>query len=162
MLFRSIEFVTRKITNGVAQIHLRLADKIVLGNLDAKRDWGYAKEYAEAMWLMLQQNTPEDFVIATGKQYSVREFISKAAKHLGYEVEWRGTGADEKGFDKQSGKLLVEVDHKYLRPAEVETLIGDATKAKQLLGWEAKTDIDGLVSLMMKHDMEAVRRKAAH
>ena len=159
---RAKNFVTRKITNDLCEVHFGLKKSLKLGNLDAKRDWGYAKEYAEAMWLMLQQNTPEDFVIATGKQYSVREFISKAAKHLGYEVEWRGTGADEKGFDKQSGKLLVEVDHKYLRPAEVETLIGDATKAKQLLGWEAKTDIDGLVSLMMKHDMEAVRRKAAH
>lgn len=156
---RAKNFVTRKITNDLCEVFYGLKNSLRLGNLEARRDWGYAKEYCDAMWLMLQQNSPEDFVIATGKQYSVRQFIEMAAKHLGWEMEWRGTGADEKGYDKNSGKLIVEIDHKYLRPSEVETLIGDASLAKQKLGWQPKVDIQELISIMMKHDMQEVKRK---
>jgi len=119
-----------------------------LGNLDAKRDWGHAKDYVEAMWMMLQQQTPDDYVIATGEQYSVREFVESAAPHFGMNVEWRGDGLDEVGIDTNTGKVLVTINPKYFRPAEVETLLGDATKAKQELGWEPKTSFKQLVEDM--------------
>ena len=127
--------------------------------MDAKRDWGYAKEYVEAMWLMLQQEKPEDFVIATGKMYTVREFVEKAAKHVGFDIVWKGEGVDEKGYDKETGKLVVEVDPRYFRPAEVELLIGDPTKAREELGWEAKVDLDEMVKIMMENDLKEAKNK---
>lgn len=132
---RGETFVTRKITRAFARIKLDLQDKVYLGNLDAKRDWGHAKDYVEMQWLMLQQDNPEDFVIATGIQYSVRDFVNKAAIAVGIEMEWKGKGVEEKGYDKATGKCLVEVDKRYFRPTEVETLLGDPTKAKEKLGW---------------------------
>lgn len=151
---RGKTFVTRKITTNMAQIKKGKRDVLRIGNLDAERDWGHAQEYVEGMWRMLQQDFPDDFVLATGKTYKVRTFIEMTAKHLGWEIEWRGEGVDEKGYDKISGKLLVEVDPKYFRPAEVDRLIGDPTKAKEKLGWEAKIDLDELVERMVKYDLE--------
>lgn len=151
---RGKTFVTRKITTNMAQIKKGKRDVLRIGNLDAERDWGHAQEYVEGMWRMLQQDTPDDFVLATGKTYKVRTFIEMTAKHLGWEIEWRGESIDEKGYDKISGKLLVEVDPKYFRPAEVDRLIGDPTKAKEKLGWEAKIDLDELVERMVKYDLE--------
>ena len=159
---RGKTFVTRKITTILSEISVGTKEVLKLGNMDAKRDWGYAKEYVEAMWLMLQQEKPEDFVIATGKMYTVREFVEKAAVHAGYEIVWEGEGVDEKGYDKQTGKLIVEVDPKYFRPAEVELLIGDASKAKEKLGWEAKVDIDELVEIMMKYDLKEAKNKVLY
>ena len=159
---RGKTFVTRKITTIMSEIAVGLTDVLRLGNLDAQRDWGYAKEYVEAMWLMLQQEKPEDFVVATGKMYSVRQFVEKAAAHVGYEIAWEGEGDQEKGYDKKSGKLIVAVDPKYYRPAEVELLIGDATKAKEHLGWEAKVDLDQLVEIMMEHDLKAAKQKVLY
>lgn len=156
---RGKTFVTRKITTILSEISVGLRDVLRLGNMDAQRDWGYAKEYVEAMWIMLQQEKAEDFVIATGKMYTVREFVEKAARHVGYEIVWQGEGVDEKGFDSKTGKLIVEVDPKYFRPAEVELLVGDATKAKELLGWEAKVEIDELVEIMMKTDIQEAKNK---
>jgi GDPmannose 4,6-dehydratase len=138
----------------MAQIKKGKRDVLRIGNLDAERDWGHAQEYVEGMWRMLQQDTPDDFVLATGKTYKVRTFIEMTAKHLGWKIEWRGEGVDEKGYDKISGKLLVEVDPKYFRPAEVDRLIGDPTKAKEKLGWEAKIGLDELVERMVKYDLE--------
>jgi len=151
---RGKTFVTRKITTNMAQIKKGKRDVLTIGNLDAERDWGYAREYCEGMWRMLQQDVPDDYVLATGKTYKVRTFIEIAAKHLGWEIEWRGEGVDEKGYDKETGKLLVEVDPKYFRPAEVDRLIGDSAKAKEKLGWEAKVDLNELVEIMIKYDME--------
>jgi GDPmannose 4,6-dehydratase len=159
---RGKTFVTRKITTIMSEIAVGLTDVLRLGNLDAQRDWGYAKEYVEAMWLMLQQDKPEDFVVATGKMYSVRQFVEKAAAHVGFEIAWEGEGDQEKGYDKKTGKLIVAVDPKYYRPAEVELLIGDATKAKEKLGWEAKVDLDQLVEIMMEHDLKAAKQKVLH
>jgi GDPmannose 4,6-dehydratase len=155
---RGETFVTRKITRALARIKLGLQDKLFLGNLNAKRDWGHARDYVEAQWLMLQQDTPEDFVIATGKQYSVRDFVSIAAKEVGITIRWDGTGLNEKGYDAASGKCLVEVDPRYFRPAEVETLLGDPTKAKTKLGWEPKTSFAELVAEMMREDFALAQR----
>ena len=156
---RGLEFVTRKITNTAAKIALKKAKTLELGNLDAKRDWGYAKDYVECMWLMLQHDQPEDFVIATGEQHSVREFTEKAFREAGIELRWEGSGIEERGIDQATGRVLVEVDPQYFRPAEVETLLGDPSKAKQLLGWNPqKTSFDELVRLMVTHDMDYVRK----
>jgi GDPmannose 4,6-dehydratase len=145
-------FVTRKITRGLARIKLGLQDCLYLGNLDAKRDWGHARDYVEAQWLMLQQAQPEDFVIATGKQYSVREFIELAAREIGMEVRWSGSDVQERGLDS-SGRCIVAVDPRYFRPAEVETLLGDATKARTQLGWQPKVSFPELVAEMARADL---------
>lgn len=155
---RGETFVSRKITLAVARIAQDLQDKLYLGNLDAKRDWGYAKDYVECMWLMLQHDKPEDFVIATGQMHSVREFCTLAFAEIGIKLKWEGKGIEEKGIDKATGKVLVEVDPKYFRPAEVEQLQGDPSKAKNVLGWNPqKTSFEDLVKLMVKHDMEFVK-----
>jgi len=154
---RGENFVTRKITLAAARIAAGLQDKLYLGNLDALRDWGYARDYVECMWLMLQYEQPEDFVIATGEQHSVREFTERAFAHVGIELRWQGEGIGEQGIDKATGRVLVEVDPKYFRPAEVETLLGDPTKAKTLLGWNPqKTSFEELVRLMVEHDVQYV------
>jgi len=150
---RGETFVTRKITRAFARIKLELQDKLFLGNLSAKRDWGHAKDYVEMQWLMLQQDEPEDFVIATGVQYSVRDFVDKAAKAVDIEIEWKGEGIDEKGYDKSTGKCLVEVDPRYFRPTEVETLLGDPTKAKEKLGWVPKITLEEMVTEMVENDL---------
>lgn len=151
---RGKTFVTRKITTNRVEIRKGNREVLTIGNLDAERDWGHAQEYVEGMWRILQQDKPQDFVLATGKTYKVRTFIEMAAKHLGWEIEWKGEGVDEKGYDKESGKLLVEVDPKYFRPAEVDRLIGDPSKARDILGWEAKIDLNELVERMVKYDLE--------
>lgn len=156
---RGETFVTRKITRAVARISLQLEDTLYLGNLDAKRDWGHAKDYVEAMWLILQHSTPDDFVIATGEQYSVRTFVEWAFKHIGIEIIWEGKGVKEIGIDKATRKVRVRVDEKYYRPAEVETLLGDATKAKKILGWKPKTSTQELLREMMDHDIEEAKRE---
>ena len=145
---RGETFVTRKITRGLSQISVGLQDVLYLGNLDAKRDWGHAKDFVEAMWLMLQQDEPDDYVIATGQQYSVREFVDKAAPYFGLRLEWQGEGLNEVAVDKASKRTVVAVDEKYFRPAEVESLLGDPTKAKEKLGWEPTTTFDQLVEDM--------------
>ena len=145
---RGETFVTRKITRGLSRISSGLEDFIELGNLNAKRDWGHAKDYVEAMWLMLQQDEPDDYVIATGKQYSVKEFIAEAAPLFGFNIEWMGEGLDEVGYDWGMKKTVIKVSDKYFRPAEVESLLGDATKAKEKLGWEPKTTFKQLVEDM--------------
>ena len=145
---RGETFVTRKITRGLSKISCGLQDVLYLGNLNAKRDWGHAKDYAEAMWLMLQQDSPDDYVIATGQQYSVREFVEKSADYFGMDIEWQGEGLEEIGIDKSTGRVVIRVDDKYFRPAEVESLLGDATKAKEQLGWEPKISFDELVEDM--------------
>ena len=156
---RGETFVTRKITLAAARIKQGYQDKLYLGNLNAQRDWGYAKDYVECMWLMLQHSTPEDFVIATGEMHSVREFTTLAFAHLGIDLEWRGTGVDEQGIDRATGRVLVEVDPKYFRPCEVEQLLGDPTKARTLLGWNpTKTPFTQLVKLMVEHDMKFVKK----
>lgn len=157
---RGETFVTRKITRAIARISLGLQDKLYLGNLSAKRDWGHAKDYVEMQWLMLQQDAPEDFVIATGVQYSVREFVEKSAKAVGIDIEWTGEGIDEKGFNKQTGECIVEVDPRYFRPTEVETLLGDPTKAKEKLGWVPKITLDEMVAEMVEHDVMIAKRDA--
>ena len=155
---RGETFVTRKISLAAARIAQGEQDKLYLGNLDARRDWGYAKDYVECMWLILQHDVPEDFVIATGEMHTVREFATLAFK----ELRWEGEGVDEKGIDVATGKVLVEVDPKYFRPAEVEQLLGDPTKARTLLGWNpCKTSFEELVSIMVRHDMEKVKRMIA-
>ena len=154
---RGETFVTRKITLAAARIAAGQQDKLYLGNLDALRDWGYARDYVECMWLMLQHDQPEDFVIATGEQHSVREFTERAFAHVGIELRWQGEGVQEQGIDKATGRVLVEVDPKYFRPAEVETLLGDQTKAKTLLGWNPqKTSFEELVRIMVEHDVQYV------
>lgn len=156
---RGETFVTRKITLAAARIKQGYQDKLYLGNLDAQRDWGYAKDYVECMWLMLQHSTPEDFVIATGEMHSVREFTTLAFAHLGIDLEWKGTGVDEQGIDRATGRVLVEVDPKYFRPCEVEQLLGDPTKARTLLDWNpTKTPFTQLVKLMVEHDMKFVKK----
>jgi GDPmannose 4,6-dehydratase len=154
---RGETFVTRKITRALARIKLGLQDCLFLGNLEAKRDWGHAKDYVEMQWLMLQQEKPDDFVIATGVQYSVRDFVNAAAQELGIEITWKGQGVAEKGFDK-SGKCIVSVDSRYFRPTEVETLLGDPAKAKNKLGWTPKTSFNSLVSEMVQADLSAAER----
>jgi GDPmannose 4,6-dehydratase len=157
---RGETFVTRKITLAAARIAQGKQDKLYLGNLDALRDWGYAKDYVECMWLMLQHDTPEDFVIATGEMHSVREFATLAFKYAGIEIEWQGEGLNEKGIDKATGHVLIEVDPKYFRPAEVDQLLGDPTKAKKLLGWNpTKTPFEELVRIMVEADMKKVAKE---
>ena len=156
---RGETFVTRKITLAAARIVQGFQDKLYMGNLDALRDWGYARDYIECMWLMLQHPTPEDFVIATGKMRTVREFCTLAFREAGIELTWKGTGIDEKGIDTKTGHALVEVNPKYFRPAEVEQLQGDPTKAKALLGWNPEqTSFEELVKIMVEHDMRFVRK----
>lgn len=154
---RGETFVTRKITRALARILLGLQDCLYLGNLSAKRDWGHAKDYIEMQWLMLQQETPDDFVIATGVQYSVRDFVNAAAKELGISITWEGEGADEKGFDS-SGKCIVAVDPRYFRPTEVETLLGDASKAQAELGWSPKITFEELVAEMVREDLKLAQQ----
>ena len=157
---RGENFVTRKITLAAANIANGLQEKLYLGNLNAKRDWGYARDYVECMWLMLQHERPEDFVIATGEHHSVREFATLAFHYAGIELEWQGEGIDEKGIDKATGKVLVEVDPRFFRPSEVEQLLGDPTKAKTLLGWNpTTTSFDKLVRIMVEHDMKNVKNR---
>jgi GDPmannose 4,6-dehydratase len=155
---RGETFVTRKITRGLARIKLGLEKTLYLGNMDAKRDWGHAKDYVEMQWLMLQQDKPEDFVIATGQQFTVREFVKRVAVELGMNLTWSGTGLDEKAVDEK-GNLIVKVDPKYFRPSEVETLLGDATKAKTKLGWVPKISFESLVKEMTLADLELSKRE---
>jgi GDPmannose 4,6-dehydratase len=154
---RGETFVTRKITRALSRIKLGLQECVYLGNLNAKRDWGHAKDYVEMQWLMLQQDTPEDFVIATGVQYSVRDFINAAAKELSMQIRWEGDGVDEKGYDTQ-GKCVVAVDPRYFRPTEVETLLGDPAKAKEKLGWTPKITFEELVAEMVREDLKSAER----
>lgn len=149
---RGKTFVTRKITIGLWDVAAGRRQSIKLGNLNSKRDWGYAPEYVEGMWRVLQQNEPDDFVLATGKTYSIREFIEKAAPYAGFDIEWKGEGIEEKGIDKKTGKVIIEIDPRYFRPTEVDLLIGNPAKAKDKLGWEAKVGIDELVKIMMEAD----------
>jgi GDPmannose 4,6-dehydratase len=157
---RGETFVTRKITRGLARLHEGLDDCLYLGNLDALRDWGHARDYVRAQWLMLQQDVPEDFVIATGEQHSVREFVGRAGAMLGYELEWRGSGVDEQGVDRASGRVLVRIDPRYFRPAEVDTLLGDASRARAKLGWKPEISFEQLVREMVDTDLELARRDA--
>lgn len=156
---RGETFVTRKITLAAARVAMGCQEKLYLGNLDAMRDWGYAKDYVECMWLMLQHDKPEDFVIATGESHSVREFTTLAFREVGIELRWEGQGVDEKGIDMKTGRIVVEVDPKYFRPAEVDQLLGDPTKARKILGWNPhKTCFMELVSLMVRNDLKYVRK----
>jgi GDPmannose 4,6-dehydratase len=155
---RGETFVTRKITRALSRISLNLQDCLYIGNLDAKRDWGHAKDYVKMQWLMLQQEKPEDFVIATGKQYSVRDFISLSAKELNIDIIFKGKGIDERGYDKKTGDLIITVDPKYFRPTEVETLLGDPTKAKEKLGWVPKITLKELISEMVQYDLAEAKK----
>ena len=156
---RGETFVTRKITRAVAAISLGLQHNLYLGNLNAERDWGHARDYIEGMWLMLQQAEPDDYVLATGEKHSVREFAEKAFANVGRRIEWRGSGIDEKGIDARSGQVLIEIDARYFRPTEVNLLLGDPSKAHQRLGWRHKTSFDQLVKEMVEADLAAVRRE---
>ena len=159
---RGENFVTRKITRAAGRIACGLQDKLQLGNLDSKRDWGYAKDYVECMWLMLQHDTPEDFVIATGVQHTVREFTTLAFAHNGIELEWQGSGLEEKGIDKATGKVLVDVNPAWFRPTDVDNLWGDPTKAKTVLGWNPqKTSYEQLCAIMAEHDLQLAKKEAA-
>ena len=159
---RGENFVTRKITRAAGRIACGLQDKLQLGNLDSKRDWGYAKDYVECMWLMLQHDTPEDFVIATGVQHTVREFTTLAFANNGIELEWQGTGIDEKGIDKATGKVLVEVNEAWFRPTDVDNLWGDPTKAKTVLGWNPQTtSYEQLCAIMAEHDLQLAKKEKA-
>ncbi len=151
---RGLEFVTRKITDGAARIKLGLANELRLGNLEAKRDWGYAGDYVQVMWLMLQQDEPDDYVIATGKTHSVREFVELAFRKVAIDIIWEGKGLDEKGIDSKTGKVLVKVDPEFFRPAEVHQLVGDASKARKKLGWGPEVSLEDLIKIMVDCDME--------
>jgi len=155
---RGETFVTRKITRAVARIKLGLQNKLYLGNLNAKRDWGFAGDYIEAMWLILQQEKPDDFVIATGETHTVREFVGLAFKEAGIAIEWRGSGVEERGIDSKTGKVLVEIDPRYFRLTDVELLMGDPSKANKVLGWKTKVSFNELVRMMVKSDMELSQR----
>lgn len=155
---RGETFVTRKISRGLARMQVGLSDSIYLGNMDAKRDWGHAKDFVEAQWMILQQDTPEDYVVATGQQYSVRQFAEVAAAELGMDLEWRGSGVDEEGWDRNSGKRVIAVDPRYFRPTEVETLLGDPEKARRQLGWEPRISFHELVAEMVAEDLELAQR----
>ena len=155
---RGETFVTRKITRAVARIKLELQDKLFLGNLESKRDWGHAKDYVKMQWLMLQQDEPEDFCISTGVQYSVRDFVDAAFKEVGISVRWEGSGLDEKGVNEASGKVLVEVDPRYFRPTEVETLLGDSSKTREKLGWTPEITLEDMVAEMVREDLKIAER----
>jgi GDPmannose 4,6-dehydratase len=157
---RGETFVTRKITRGLARVHVGLDDCLYLGNLDARRDWGHARDFVRAQWLMLQQPRPEDFVIATGQQHSVREFCEHTARQLGIRLEWRGRGAEECGIDAASGRTVIRIDPRYFRPTEVDALLGDASKAHRLLGWEPQINFDQLVEEMVREDLAGAQRDA--
>jgi GDPmannose 4,6-dehydratase len=157
---RGETFVSRKITRALTRIHVGLQDMLHLGNLDSRRDWGHARDYVRAQWLMLQQDAAEDFVIATGKQFSVRDFVAAAGTLLDMKIEWKGDGVDEVGIDTRSGRTLVRVDPRYFRPTEVETLLGDATKARQKLGWTAEVAFPELVAEMVESDLDLAKRDA--
>lgn len=154
---RGETFVTRKITRAVAAIHFGLQERLWLGNLDAKRDWGHARDYVEGMWLMLQQNEPDDYVLATGEAHTVREFVERAFAEVDIAIDWRGSGLEEKGFDRKTSRILVEIDSRYFRPTEVEYLLGNAAKAESKLGWKAKTHFGALVEEMVAADLLVVR-----
>lgn len=155
---RGETFVTRKITRAAARISLGIQDKIFLGNLEAKRDWGHAKDFVRGMWMMMQQKEPDDYVLATGTMNSVRDLCEKAFGFAGIHVEWRGTGSDEKGFDSGSGKCIIEIDKKYMRPSEVDTLLGNATKAKNAFGWQPEISFEELIKEMVESDLELFKR----
>lgn len=160
---RGETFVTRKITRALSRIKLGLQDCLYLGNLNAKRDWGHARDYVEAQWLMLQQESPEDLVIATGQQHSVRDFVEMSAKHIDIEIQWEGKGVEEKGYDVKTGKCIIAIEPNYFRPTEVETLLGDASRAKQKLNWQPRISFEELVAEMMQEDLkEAKRDSLAH
>ena len=154
---RGETFVTRKITRAVAAIELGLQDRLFLGNLNAKRDWGHARDYVEGMWLIVQQADPDDYVLATGETHSVREFVERAFAHIGREIEWHGSGVEEKGIERGSGKVLIEVDAQYFRPTEVDLLIGDPRKARNKLGWQHRSSFEELVRDMVDSDLAAIR-----
>ena len=157
---RGETFVTRKITRGAARIRYGLDDRLYLGNLDAQRDWGYAKEYVEGMWHMLQQNEPGDYVLATGRTTSIRTFAQMAFERAGFKLVWRGTGLDEKGLDATTGRVLIEIDPRYFRPTEVDFLLGDASKAREKLGWQPQCSLEELVDAMMENDLAEARRES--
>jgi GDPmannose 4,6-dehydratase len=157
---RGETFVSRKITRALTRIHVGLQETLHLGNLHSRRDWGHARDYVRAQWLMLQQDQPEDFVIATGKQYSVRDFVVAAGAHLGMRIEWQGEGVDEVGIDAATGRKIVRVDPRYFRPTEVDTLLGDAGKAEAKLGWRAEISFAELVAEMVREDLESAKRDA--
>jgi GDPmannose 4,6-dehydratase len=156
---RGLEFVTRKISNSIARIKRGYQSELLLGQLEPRRDWGYAPEYVEAMWLMLQQPEPRDYVIATGESHSVREFVEIAFKHAGFDVEWSGTGVNEIATDRESGKIVMRISPKFYRPAEVDFLVGDYARAKKLLGWSPKTTFEELVGIMVEHDLQLVAKE---
>ncbi len=155
---RGETFVTRKITRGLARIKLGFQDCLYLGNLESKRDWGHARDFVEIMWLMLQQEAPKDYVIATGRQHSVKNFVSIAAEELGFDMRWEGKGTEEKGYDQKTGKCIVAVDPRYFRPTEVESLLGDATLAREELGWEPKISFEEMVMEMVAQDLREAER----
>jgi GDPmannose 4,6-dehydratase len=162
---RGETFVTRKITRAAAAIHLGLQDKLYLGNLDARRDWGHARDYVDGMWRMLQQDQPDDYVLATGQTHTVRSFVEKAFAEVGISIKWTGEGVEETGCDAATGRTIIQVDPRYFRPTEVDLLVGDATKAKQKLGWEASTSLQDLIGEMVREDLKAVaeeNRKVRH
>ncbi len=156
---RGETFVTRKITRGLSLIKAGLEKKLYLGNLDAKRDWGFAKDYVEGMWMMLQQDTPDDFILATNETHSVREFVEESAKILGFDIVWKGKGVNEKGIDRKTGIVIIEIDPRYFRPAEVDLLIGDYTKAQKTLGWKPKTSFKELVQIMTESDWDKIKNE---
>ena len=155
---RGETFVTRKITRAAVKIHLGLQEKLYLGNINAKRDWGHAKDYVEGMWKMLQQDKPEDYVLATGKTSTIREFCELAFKELNIEIKWKGSGANEVGIDRLSGKEIIAIDSNYYRPTEVDLLVGDASKAKKLLHWKPKYNLISLVSEMISSDLDQIKK----
>ncbi len=159
---RGRTFVTRKITEAACRIKLNIQEKLYLGNLDSKRDWGYAPEYVEGMWLMLQKEKPDDYVLATNETHSVREFVELAFKQLDMEIEWQGKGIKEKGYDTKTGKCLVEINPRYFRPTEVDILIGDYSKAKKELGWEPKIKFEDIVKIMVKSDFDSISKGTMH
>jgi len=156
---RGETFVTRKITRAATRMKLGLQERLYLGNLDAKRDWGFAGDYVEAMWMMMQQDTPDDFVIATGETHTVRSFAEKVFELLEMPIRWEGEGVDEKGVDARTGRVLIEIDPRYFRPAEVDLLLGDSSKARRVLGWKPKVDLDGLVRMMVESDLRLAERE---
>ncbi len=157
---RGETFVSRKITRGLTRIHVGLERCLFLGNLDARRDWGHARDYVQAQWLMLQQDAPDDYVVASGEQHSVREFVERTGELLGMRIRWEGSGFDERGIDARSGRVVVKVDPRYFRPAEVDTLLGDPAKARAVLGWSARTGFDELIAEMVEADLSSAQRDA--